>query len=73
MILVSTNDLDASIADAMPTIDVTPLLTWTPAAAAAAMLTYVEDETIRISCVSPTSFNVGATKTPAVNHVRCTP
>jgi hypothetical protein len=67
--LVSSKDLDASIAAAMPTFDVTPVLTWT---AAAATSTY-DESGVTVSCVSATSFNVGATKNPAVNHARCSP
>jgi hypothetical protein len=70
--LVASNDLDAGVASAMPTLQVTPLVTWTPAAAAAAKLAY-EEGNILVSCVSPMNFNVGATKNPAQNHTLCSP
>jgi hypothetical protein len=67
--LVGTKDLDPAAIAAMAAIDVTPLLTWT---AAAATLTYVEGG-IPVSCVSATNFNVGATKNPATSHMLCSP
>ncbi len=67
--LVASGDLESSVLAATTTFYVTPLLTWTPAAAT---LTY-DDGGILVSCVSATSFNVGATKNPAVNHMRCSP
>jgi hypothetical protein len=70
--LVATQDLDAAVAAKMPTWDVTPLLTWTPAEAAAEGLTYMEDGQ-PLTCVSATGFNVGADKFPAVENAGCTP
>ena len=67
--LVSTGDLDAGIASAMPVLDVTPLVTWT---AATATLTYQENGQ-PVACVSPSNLNVAADKTPAVNHMNCSP
>jgi hypothetical protein len=67
--LVSTGDLDAGIAAAMPILDVTPLVTWT---AATATLTYQEDGQ-PVACVSPSNLNVAADKTPATNHMKCSP
>jgi hypothetical protein len=67
--LVASKDLDPAVTAAVHTVDVTPLLTWT---AAAATSTY-EEGGVTVSCVSATGFNVGATKNPAVNHTRCSP
>jgi hypothetical protein len=67
--LVSSGDLDAGVAAAMPTFDVVPLVTWTPQMA---NLTYLE-EGQPVSCVSPTGFNVGADKTLATDHTSCSP
>jgi hypothetical protein len=67
--LVSSKDLDPSIAAAMPTFDATPLLTWTPATAT---LTYQEDG-VPVACISTTNFNVGADKNLATNHTKCSP
>ena len=67
--LVSTGDLDAGIAAAMPILDVTPLVTWTPATAT---LTYQENGQ-PVACVSPSNLNVAADKNPAVNHMKCSP
>jgi hypothetical protein len=57
----------------MPTWDVVPLLTWTPQAAQAQKLSYVDENGQPVTCVSPTGFNVGADKYAAVNHMKCTP
>lgn len=67
--LVSTGDLDAGIAAAMPVFDVTPLVTWTPATA---NLTYQENGQ-PVACVSPSNLNVAADKNTAVNHTECSP
>jgi hypothetical protein len=70
--LQSSGDLpqgDAGVAQAMPTLDATPLLTWT---AGTATLTYEEDG-MPVSCVSNTNFNVAADKTLATNHMQCSP
>ena len=67
--LVSTGDLDAGIAAAMPILDVTPLVTWTPATAT---LTYQENGQ-PVACVSPSNLNVAADKNTAVNHTECSP
>lgn len=72
--LVSSGDLkDQSVLQNMPTWDVVPLVTWTPQLAAAANLTYLDEDGQPVSCVSPTNFNVGADKYPAVNHMKCSP
>ncbi|HEX3346053.1 MAG TPA: multiheme c-type cytochrome [Polyangiaceae bacterium] len=70
--LASSGDLDAGLAAAMPTLDVTPLLTWTPAEAAAEALTYEEDGE-PVACVSATGFNVAADKFAATENAGCTP
>jgi nitrate/TMAO reductase-like tetraheme cytochrome c subunit len=67
--LVSTGDLDAGVASAVSTFDVTPLVTWTPETAT---LTYQEDGQ-PVACVSPSNLNVAADKTPATNHMSCSP
>lgn len=67
--LISTGDLDAGIAAAMPVLDVTPLVTWT---AATATLTYQEDGQ-PVSCVSPSNLNVAADKNPAPSNMNCSP
>jgi hypothetical protein len=67
--LVTTGDLDAGIAAAMPTFDVTPLITWTPAAAT---LSYQEDG-MPVACVSPSNLNVAADKNPAPTRTNCSP
>ncbi len=72
--LVKSGDLkDQSILTNMPTWDVVPLLTWTPQAAQMQNLTYLDENGQPVSCVSPTTFNVGADKYPAVNHTKCSP
>jgi hypothetical protein len=72
--LVKSGDLkDMSVLANMPTWDVVPLLTWTPQAAQAQKLTYVDDNGEPVTCVSPTGFNVGADKYAAVNHMKCSP
>jgi hypothetical protein len=70
--LVSTQDLDASVAGAMPTFDATPLLTWTAAEATAEGLTY-EENGQPVTCVSATGFNVAADKFLATANAGCTP
>lgn len=67
--LVSTHDLDAGVAAAMPTYDVTPLVTWTPQTAT---LMYEENGT-PVTCVSPSNLNVAADKNPAASHMNCSP
>ncbi|HEY3822356.1 MAG TPA: multiheme c-type cytochrome [Polyangiaceae bacterium] len=70
--LVSTQDLDAGFAAAMPTFDVAPLLTWTPAEAMTEGLTY-EENGEPVTCVSATGFNVAADKNLATENAGCTP
>jgi hypothetical protein len=70
--LVSTQDLDAAVASAMPTFDVTPLLTWTAAEAASEGLTY-EENGQPVACVSATGFNVAADKNLAPENANCSP
>jgi len=70
--LVSSQDLDASVAAAIPTFDVTPLLTWTAAEATMEGLTYEEDGE-PVTCVSATGFNVAADKNLAIENAGCTP
>jgi hypothetical protein len=67
--LVSTGDLDAGIAAAMPVFDVTPLVTWT---AATATLTYQENGQ-PVACASPSNLNVAADKNPAPSNMNCSP
>jgi hypothetical protein len=71
--LASTGDLDAGIAATMPTFDVAPLVTWTPAAATASGLTYTDDDGQPVTCVSATNFNVAADKFLATENAGCTP
>jgi hypothetical protein len=77
--LVSTQDLDAGVAAAVPTFDVVPLLTWTPAAAAACQTTngspctYTDVDGVPVTCVSATGFNVAADKFLAVENAGCSP
>lgn len=72
--LVNSGDLkDKSVLKNMPVYDVVPLLTWTPQAAKMQNLTYVDEDGQPVTCVSPTGFNVGADKFPAVNHMKCSP
>jgi hypothetical protein len=70
--LVSTGDLDAGVAAAIPTFDVSPLLTWTPAEAAMEGLTY-EENGEPLTCVSATGFNVAADKNLATENAGCSP
>ncbi len=70
--LADSGDLDAGVGAAIPTWDVAPLLTWTPAAAAASGLSYQElDEPV--TCVSATNFNVAADKYLATENPSCSP
>jgi nitrate/TMAO reductase-like tetraheme cytochrome c subunit len=77
--LVDSGDLDAGLTGAMPTFDVAPLLTWTPAAAAACQTglgspcTYQDDDGEMVTCVTPTGFNVAADKTLATQNAGCSP
>lgn len=71
--LVQSGDLDPSVAAAMPTFDVAPLLTWTPAAAAAQNLTYQDDDGEQVTCVSDTALNVAADKFLAPENAGCSP
>jgi hypothetical protein len=72
--LVASRDLkDTTVLQNMPTWDVVPLISWTPQAAQAQNLTYVDENDQPVSCVSPTAFNVGADKYAADNHVKCSP
>jgi hypothetical protein len=76
--LASTQDLDAGVAAAMPTWDVVPLLTWTPAAAAACRTTEgtpctYQEEGDTVTCVSATGFNVAADTFAATENAGCTP
>jgi hypothetical protein len=68
--LAGAGYLDPSVASAMPTWDAAPLLTWTPAKAT---LTYTDNDGTPVTCVSTTSFNVAADKTPAPANKDCTP
>jgi Cytochrome c554 and c-prime len=68
--LVSSGDLDAGVASAMPTFDVTSLLTWT---AATANLTYSDENGNPVACVSATGFNVAADKFVAAENAGCSP
>jgi hypothetical protein len=70
--LVDGGDLDAGVAAAIPTFDVTPVLTWTAAEATAEGLTYVENGE-PVTCVSATGFNVAADKNLATQNAGCTP
>ena len=70
--LVDGGDLDAGVAAAIPTFDVTPLLTWTAAEASTEGLTYVENGE-PVTCVSATGFNVAADKNLATQNAGCTP
>jgi hypothetical protein len=70
--LVGGGYLDASVAAAIPMFDAAPLLTWTPQAAAAAKLTYLEDGQ-PVTCVSSTAFNVAGDKNPATSNKGCSP
>jgi hypothetical protein len=72
--LVVTQDLDGGLASAMPTFDVTPILTWTPAAA---QFTYFEDQQ-PVTCVAPVDpvsaqAFVAADKFLAAENPGCTP
>jgi hypothetical protein len=67
--LEQSDDLDPSVAGLVPTYDVVPLLTWTPASAT---LTYEEDGQ-PVSCVSTLPLNVGATKYLAAENAGCSP
>jgi hypothetical protein len=77
--LVDGGDLDRDVAAAIPTFDVTPLLTWTAAAAASCTTTegtpctYQDDDGEPVTCVTPTGFNVGADKNLATQNAGCTP
>jgi hypothetical protein len=76
--LVDSGDLDGGLASAMPTFDVAPLLTWTPAAAAACQTTQgtpctYEEDGVPVTCVSTTGFNVAADKFLATENAGCTP
>ena len=55
----------------MPTWDVTPLLEWTPATAAA--LQYTDPDGTPVTCITATNFNVAADKTPAPANKDCSP
>jgi hypothetical protein len=67
--LVASGNLDAGVVAEMPILDVTPIVTWTPATAT---LTY-QEQGQPVTCVSPSNLNVAADKTLAVNHVKCSP
>jgi hypothetical protein len=76
--LVGSGDLDGGLTGAMPTFDVAPLLTWTPAAAAACQTTQgtpctYEEDGVPVTCVSTTGFNVAADKFLATENAGCTP
>jgi hypothetical protein len=77
--LVASGDLDPAIRDAMPTFDVgwatsgdagVAALEWTPDTATAS---YVENGATVTCVTAPFGFNVGASKTIAVNHTHCAP
>jgi hypothetical protein len=67
--LTQSGDLDPAVAGLVPTWDVAPLITWTPASAT---LTYDEDGQ-PVTCVSSVAFNVGATKYLAAENAGCSP
>ena len=67
--LIATGDLDSGIRSKVPTFDVGAPLEWTPSSTNGE---YVEGGQ-RVTCVTKTNMNVGATRTLAVNHSRCAP
>jgi hypothetical protein len=70
--LVKSGDLDPALVSKAVTLDVTDLLTWTPAEAAQQDATYQEGP-LRMQCVTATNLNVTADKVPAPAHARCSP
>jgi hypothetical protein len=68
--LVGSGDLDPALVAAMPTFDVTPLLTWT---ATSANLTYQDVDGTNVTCVSATGFNAAADKFLAAENQGCSP
>jgi Cytochrome c554 and c-prime len=71
--LEATGDLDAGIEAQIPTLVFPePILTWTEAAEEGSVL-YYENQTTPVYCVTDTGLNVGADKSPAVDHSKCTP
>jgi hypothetical protein len=76
--LITSQDLDAGILDAMPTYDV-PIagptlpaqMEWT--AQAAAGLSYPADDGTQATCVATPDFNVASMLTLATNHTTCSP
>jgi len=78
--LIQSGDLDPSVRSSMPTYDISfsptvdmPLLEWTAANISMANLRWFEDsDATPVYCVSPSGLNV-QTRTPAMNHVKCSP
>jgi len=70
--LVSTGDLDPSVAAAMTTLEVgsNMNLVWN---AQTATLSYQEEGNITLTCATNTAFNVAADKVPATAHTMCAP
>jgi len=69
--LVESHDLDPAVRDAIPTLDVGPMLTWTPATAKDP---YVDKDTHQpFSCVTATNLNLASATTPALKRTRCGP
>jgi hypothetical protein len=67
--LVAKGYLDPGVSSAVVTLDVAPLLTWTPQTAT---LTY-QEQGLPVTCVSTTSFNVAADKNAAPANKGCSP
>jgi hypothetical protein len=68
--LEQSGDLDAAVAANVPTWDVVPLLTWTPATA---NLMYVDQDGQPVTCVSTVGYAVGATMFLAAENAGCSP
>jgi Cytochrome c554 and c-prime len=70
--LVSSGDLDPSVASAMTTLEVgsNMNLVWN---AQTATLSYMESGNIPLTCATNTAFNVAADKVPATAHTMCAP
>ena len=79
--LVSTGDLNPSVVSKMPTFDVSLQgglyapggLEWTPAASAAANVSYPDPYQKFAACVVTPGFNPGSPVAPLGNAVSCTP
>ena len=63
--LIASKDLDPSFRAAMPTIDVGPILEWTPAEATKK---YFDSDNLPVSCVTKSNLNVAADKYPAPTY-----